>query len=403
MAFSVGLTLYNLGARRLPRLLPGPAAPAVRPPGPLIWLHAPSGDSLPGMAELGRHLTEEDGLAVLLTGPQGAGDGAGDGGAVHSPPPDTPAEARDFLAFWLPDLALFAGGEVRPALLAEAAARKLPCLMVEARAPHLMAGRDGWYPGLMRRALASLAGVHLADAGAGRAFRKAGLDPQRMQATGRLEQPALSLPYLEAERAALAGLLAGRPVWLAMAVPQAEESAVIAAHRHALALSHRLLLILVPQDPARAEALARRMEADDGWHVARRSAEQEPDPQVEVFIPDQPGEAGLWYRLAPVTYLGGSLAGTGCIADPMEPASTGSAILFGPRTGAHAGAYARLGSALAARMVASAPDLALALADLLSPDRAARQAHAAWEVVSDGAEVTQALLTDVRRLLDRSR
>ena len=43
-------------------------------------------------------------------------------------------------------------------------------------------------------------------------------------------------------------------------MPQAEEAAVIAAHRAALRLSHRLLLILVPEQAARAEALAERVE-----------------------------------------------------------------------------------------------------------------------------------------------
>ena len=53
-----------------------------------------------------------------------------------------------------------------------------------------------------------------------------------------------------ADRHLVAELLKARPIWLAAAVPLAEEAAVIAAHRAALRLSHRLLLILVPQDPA---------------------------------------------------------------------------------------------------------------------------------------------------------
>jgi len=37
-------------------------------------------------------------------------------------------------------------------------------------------------------------------------------------------------------------------------------------------------------------------------------------------------------------------------------------------------------------------DLAQALGDLLSPDRAARQAQAAWTIASEGAEVTARLM-----------
>lgn len=394
MAYSVGLTLYNMAARREVRVT---ADRPMRPSGALVWLHAPSAESLSGMAELGRRLVQDDGVAVLLTAP---GPEPQAGVVVQEAPPDVPADLREFLNYWSPSVIITAEGELRPALLHECVARRVPVLMVEGREPHLMTDREGWFPGLIRGALADCTQIHLTDASAHRAFRKAGADAARLRITGKLERTALQLPYLEAERAALAGLLAGRPVWLAIAVPQAEEDAVIAAHRQALALSHRLLLILVPQDLDRSGLLADRLEQTEGWQVARRSLEEEPDPEVGVFIPDQPGEIGLWYRLAPVTFLGGSLMGEGCNRDPMEPATTGSAILFGPRTGPHRAAYARLGPSLAARMVASVEDLTNGLSDLLSPDRAARQAHAAWEVISEGSEVTETILSAIRAILD---
>jgi len=175
---------------------------------------------------------------------------------------------------------------------------------------------------------------------------------------------------------------------------------VIAAHRAALRLAHRLLLIVVPQDPARVAPLAEKMEKEEGWTVALRAEEQEPDPETEVYIADSANEFGLWYRLAPITFLGGSLAGTGCARDPLEPAALGSAILYGPRPGLYGATFGRLGAARAARAVGSPNDLAEALGDLLSPDRAARLAQAAWTVASDGAEVTERVIVMIRRILD---
>jgi len=160
------------------------------------------------------------------------------------------------------------------------------------------------------------------------------------------------------------------------------------------------LLILVPQDPASAQGLAQRMETVEGWSVALRSAEQDPEADTEVYIPDSFAEYGLWYRLAPVTFLGGSLSGAGCSRNPLEPAALGSAIIYGPRSGQHGATFGRLGAARAARMVGSDEDLIQALSDLLSPDRAARQAQAAWAVASDGAEVTDGVMALISKILD---
>lgn len=395
MALSLGLTLYNLSNRR--DQAPPPDRPS-RPPGRLVWLHAPGADMLRAVLKLAARLRDDDGVNILLTTP---GDpGPLKGVLVQPPPADTPAEARAFLAHWTPEVALFIDGEIRPALLAEAALRKLPLLLVGGRNPHFPRDRDGWYPGLMRSLLPLFHSILTVDEPSARAFRKAGAPPSQVEIVGRLEEESAALPCLEAERAALARTISTRPVWLAAALPEMEETSIIAAHRAALRLAHRLLLIIVPQDPSRAEPLSRRLEAEEGWSVALRSADQEPEAESEVYIADSASEYGLWYRLAPITYLGGSLLGAGALRDPLEAAALGSAILHGPRPGDYGTTFGRLGAARAARAVTSGADLGEAVSDLLSPDRAARLAQAAWAVASDGAEVTEKVLTLVRRLMD---
>ena len=397
MAHSIGLTLYNLAARPLDGALPYWPA---RPRGSLVWLHAPEAESLGAMLELARRLIDDDGVSVLVTIPEGQTVPARTGALVLTAPADFPRLVQEFLDHFRPDVGIFAAGELRPALIHDAAQRHLPLIMVEARAPHLMQGRDGWYPGVVKSALDPFRQIMAVDDSAARALRKAGADPDRLLVTGRMEEASAALPHIESDRAALARALATRPVWLAADVSLAEEGAIIAAHREALKLAHRLLLIIVPQDPDRAMPLAQMLEEVEGWHVACRRSDQEPDTETEVYIVEGGAEYGLWYRLAPVTFLGGSLDGAGCIRNPMEAASMGSAILYGPRSGAFSAVYGRLGAARAARMVGSGADLAFALGDLLSPDRAARQAQAAWTIASDGAEVTARVIGLIRDILD---
>ncbi len=397
MAYSLGLTLYTLARRDA-----GTAAAAAPPPRPdrrIVWLHVPSAEALRPALALAARLTGAGDLGVVLTTAAGV-PGAPQPPAVivRPPPPDTPAAARAFLDHWRPEAGVVLEGELRPVLLHEAVQRGVALYLADGVAPVLPRGRDGWWPGLVRATLAGFRQVLAADEGAARAFRKAGAAPDRVAAVGRMELPSAALPCLEAERAELAALLRTRPVWLAASLPEAEEDTVIAAHRAAMRLAHRLLLIVVPDHPARLAPLAARMVEVDGWAVARRGAEEVPEDEVQVYIADSPHEYGLWFRLAPVTFLGGSLSG-GCLVDPLQPAALGSAIIHGPRVGPHGTAIGRLAAAQGAALVGSAADLAETLGELTAPDRAARAAAAAWAVTSDGAEVTERVVALVRAAL----
>ena len=113
------------------------------------------------------------------------------------------------------------------------------------------------------------------------------------------------------------------------------------------------------------------------------------------------GELGLWYRLAPISFVGGSLEPIGG-HNPFEPAALGSVILHGPYVSNFVDIFQRLSEAKASRLVSSPDSLAAAVNDLLNPDRAAEMAHAAWEVCSAGAEVTDKALDMLFDHLDRT-
>jgi 3-deoxy-D-manno-octulosonic-acid transferase len=384
MTRSLGLTLYSLVAGRDTAALP-------------VWPERPAG-SLRGLGELARRLREEDGYGVVLTTGEAAPAQAGV--VVIAPPPETEAGAAAFLEHWRPDLAVIADGELRPILLTAAADRRIPLMIVDGRAPYLPRNRISPWPGLVHGLLERFSAVVALDEAAARQFRRRGAPEQAVRVEGRMADGSCALPCTEAERAALVRQFRTRPVWLAASLPEVEEAAVIAAHRSALRMAHRLLLILVPDRAERSDRLAAMLEASEGWQVARRSSEEEPDDETQVYIADAPSEMGLWYRLAPVTFMGGSLYGAGSQRDPFEAAALGSAILHGPRAGIFGPGYARLTEARASRPVGSPADLAEAMADLMAPDRTARLAQAAWAVASAGAEVTDRIVLAIRALVE---
>lgn len=361
---------------------------AARPAGgPLVWIH--TGADRHGLAarELAvRMRADRADLSFLLT--TGADRRkASDTGLISQLAPDDALPAvRRFLGHWQPDAAIFTEPDLRPALITEAADRGIPLFLVDAQTARPDPQSWRWRRGMSGSLLARFRKVLTGDAEAAAALRRLGAMAQQIEISGYLEEGTPALPCNEAERDALAAGLAGRPVWLAAYVTNDECAAVIDAHERALRRSHRLLLILVPGDRAEGVAWARRLVAD-GNSVALRSAGEEPDTETRIYIADTECEMGLWYRLAPISFMGRSLSADGG-ANPFEPAALGSAILHGPNVRNFRQAYARLGSAGATRLVRNARDLAGAVERLLSPDTAAAMAHAAWQVGSSGAEVT---------------
>ena len=99
--------------------------------------------------------------------------------------------------------------------------------------------------------------------------------------------------------------------------------------------------------------------------------------------------------------MGGSLEPIGG-HNPFEPAALGSVILHGPYVSNFVDIFQRLAESRASRLVSSPESLAEAVNDLLNPDRAAAMAHAAWEVCSAGAEVTDRALDMLFDHLDRT-
>lgn len=368
----------------------------------MLWLHAGGGAAPKSLGQLLTRLVRaEPGLSVVVTAdcvepvdPQNFPAAT----IFAAVPEDRRGDIRSFLDHWQPDLFVLAGASLPPAMIVEVHARGIPALLVDVRVPRQ---RDllGFFRRGMAAALLSCFGRVLAqDPDSARRLAAIGGRQLNVDVAGRIEETSDPPKCSEAERSALAELLNTRPVWFAVACPEGEEEAVLAAHANVLTLAHRMLLILSPADGARTAALAERCERD-GWVVAQRALEQEPDPDVQVFLTEGEAEMGLWYRLAPVTYMGGTLLPGGSGRNPYEPAALGSAIVNGPHFGPYPEAYGQLEEADATRRVKDAGALADVVAELIAPDKAAMLAHNAWAASSGGAEVTERVMQIILDLM----
>lgn len=373
-----------------------------RPKGPLVWFHAASvGESLSILELIRQMLSERPGLSVLvtsgtLTSAQLMADRLPRGAFHQFAPLDTGPWVRRFLDHWHPDLAVWTESELWPTLMHQTHKRGIPMALINARMSEASFHKWRWLPGAAASLLRRFARVQAQELTTADFLIRLGVDRDRLEVTGTLKEGAAALPVDQVEHDRITGTLAGRPRWLAASTHPGEEDIVANAHALAARQSHRLLLILVPRHPERGDALAQELR-EGGFRVAQRSQSEPITRETQIYLADTLGEMGLWFRVAPVTLVGGSLVPIGG-HNPFEPAALGSAILTGPHVTNFQDIFDRLRDGGALRNVSDARDLAKSLTEALEPDEAARMAHAAWEVVSDGAEVTdraQALLFEL--------
>jgi len=397
MGFSPSLAVYHLlgpALARRPDTAPIRQNWPTRPPGRLIWLHAPRATDMAVIHDLISQLADQNPDLWFLLTTHGEAPSEMPVQCFHAQlHTDIRSAMREFLDHWQPQVLVWVTGHLYPALVEIAASRGVNLFLLDTGAAY--EASLGWrlLPGLNRQAIRKFDMIFSGDEATSLALIGAGARSENVSTTGVLELGGDPLPGNEAERATLAALLAIRPVWLAAEIDLEELGSVLAAHLQALRRSHRLLLIVVPGDIGAGDAFADIM-TDTDIVFSRRSNGGEPQPTDQVYLADAPDEMGLWYRLAPVTFMGQTLAGQSMGGpDPFDAAALGSVVLHGAKIGAHQVGYRRLARAGASRQIAHMGELAHAVETLLSPDRAAAMAHAAWQISSAGAEVMEKTVT----------
>jgi 3-deoxy-D-manno-octulosonic-acid transferase len=201
------------------------------------------------------------------------------------------------------------------------------------------------------------------------AERFTALGSRNVITTGNLK---LDVPAPPADSAKLERLMAvtrGRPIIVAASTHPGEEELLLEAHRALARFFPSLLSVIVPRHPGRGEAIARTIAAS-GLHVALRSREESPTATTDIYVADTMGELGLFYRLAPIVFMGGSLVAHGG-QNPIEAVKLGASIVHGPHVFNFTDVYEALDSAGGARRADTLEALVKQLGQLLA-DPAAR-------------------------------
>jgi len=355
-----------------------------RPSGPMVWIHGASVGEVLAAASLVERLRALN-IRILLT--SGTVTSAAIVARRFPPdvihqyvPYDSPRFVGRFLDHWRPSLALFIESDLWPNLILSSAARRLPMVLINGRMSPRSFPRWRRVSGTISAILDKF-DICLAQSTTD-AERFTALGSPNVVTTGNLK---LDVPAPPADPVKLERLLAmtrGRPIILAASTHPGEDEILCEAHRTLSGFFPSLLTIIAPRHPDRGPAIAR-MIAASGLKPGLRSSEDLPTPATDIYVADTLGELGLFYRLAPTVFMGGSLVAHGG-QNPIEAVKLDASIVHGPHVYNFNDVYEALDSAGGARRADTREALVKQLGQLLA-DPATRDAQnaAASRVVDE--------------------
>ena len=359
-----------------------------REDGPMIWAHAATPAALDAMLEvLMRAQMIEPSLSYVLSAP--TSEYVFDSAVVRLQEADLQL-GQDFLKKMSPDLCLWADDSISKPLFGLIQRFPIQIILINAKTQKLRSRTWLLRKTVARQALRPVAYAFVETAEANRHLRNLGLAARNIEVLGQFLGGVVAPSCDEAERDRLGEILTGRPVWFAHQVPSPEIKIVLQAFLQAQRRAHQMLLIFDLADPSNeAELMEICKELDLITHA--RAVEGEPNSRTQIFLTEDCSDTGLWYRLASVSYMGGSFSGSNP-PNPMIAAALGSAVVHGPDVIHFQYAYARLCEAGATRPLQQVGDLSQRVAELMEPDQCAVMAEKGWRVVSEGAVITDRLV-----------
>lgn len=307
-------------------------ASQLRPDGPVLWLHGASVGEAISLLPLIDHVQKHaPAYTILMT--TGTVTSAAlmakrlPQGVIHQfVPVDRLPYVRAFLDHWRPDVAFWTESELWPNLLCESHKRGTKMALINARMSEKSLKNWQRVGGFARKLLSTF-DLFLAQTEKD-AENYRTLGAKNVTCVGNLKYASPDLPCDESDLTNLQDLTANRALWLAASTHHGDETLVGRVHQQVKQDHPALLTLIAPRHPNRADEIEADLSAQ-GLTVARRSKGQQPDAQTDIYLCDTMGEMGLFYRLAPIVFMGKSLAPLGG-QNPLEPARLDCALLCGP-------------------------------------------------------------------------
>ena len=336
--------------------------------GKLFWLHGASvGESVSMLPLINRILeTYPDAHVMVTTGTVTSADVMQKRlpeRAFHQfIPIDNPIFTTRFVKHWRPDVALWFESEFWPAVLSSIKRKNIPLILINGRISNKTFKRWQQFDFICKELLACFdlcLGQSEEDA-----YRLKVLGAKETICLGNLKYAGLPLPIDEKAKKEMLDQIKKRPFWLASSTHNDEELRIAKVHKRLKEQFPDLLTIIAPRHPNRGEEIASEIAKLD-LTTALRSNGDKITPKTDIYIANTIGEMGLWYDIANIVFIGGSLVPHGG-QNFIEPSRVRDAVIVGPHMHNFTDAMNRAKKADAIIQVSDTTELEEMVRELLS-------------------------------------
>ena len=305
-----------------------------RPKGKLIWLHGASvGECLSMLPLIDKIKKENQKVHLLVT--SGTVTSASlmlqrlPKGVVHQYIPlDIPLFMARFLKHFKPDVALLFESELWPNMIAQLKRFKVKTALINARMSEKSFKNWQKFPSFIKSMLLTFDFVAAQTEKDACFFKQLGA--KNVAYCGNLKFVAQKDTVDVNELASLSSALEGKIVWSALSTHRGEDEGIMRIHCALKKIYPTLVTILSPRHPNRAEEIkiiAKKLNLE----VAQRSLAQTIQNTTDIYLADTIGEYPLFYQLAPLIFIGGSLVNFGG-QNMLEPMRYERVVMTGPYT-----------------------------------------------------------------------
>ncbi len=303
-----------------------------RPQGKLYWFHGASvGESISMLPLIDKLLKEDENLHIMVTTSTITSADVMEKRlpkrAFHQYIPfDVPLYAKRIVNHFKPDAVLWFESELWPSLLSEIKKHNLPLILVNGRVSDKSYNTWKRFRPIAKEVL-SCFDMCLAQSELDNK-RLTYLGAPNVKCVGNLKFAALPLPVDETKKQEIVSAIGNRRVVLLSSTHSNEEEQLATHLKEIKNACKNVIIISIPRHPHRGKEVNEIFQKND-FITALRSKGEPITEQTEIYVADTIGEMGIWYSIASISFVGGSLINHGG-QNFVEPSRDKNAVIVGP-------------------------------------------------------------------------